>query len=87
MRRLAKKIGAIIMVMSMVLSVTAPFSLFVVSEAAGGQSHGTDRSRAVSEKDVNNTPPQDYVIPERTQAKAKEGLYNSYFLKDDLQTV
>ena len=36
MIRLAKKIGAIIMIISMVLSVAAPFSLFVVSEAARG---------------------------------------------------
>lgn len=35
MIRLAKKIGAIIMIISMVLSVTAPLSSFMVSQAAG----------------------------------------------------
>lgn len=35
MIRLAKKIGAIIMIISMVLSVAAPLSSFMVSQAAG----------------------------------------------------
>lgn len=49
--------------------------------------HGTDRSKVVTEDMVNNTPPADYTIPEGVVQEAKDGLYDKYFLKDDLQTV
>ena len=49
--------------------------------------HGTDRSKLVSKEEVNNTPPADYTIDSSTQAKAKDGVYSKYFLKEDIQTV
>ncbi len=48
--------------------------------------HGT-ATEWISEDMVNNTPPADYVVNEKTQGKAKDAKYNDFFLEDTLQTV
>ena len=53
---------------------------------ASAATHGT-MSGTVTENMVNNVPPADYQVNTATQAKAMEGLYNAFFLKDALQTV
>ena len=49
--------------------------------------HGVDRTKLYTEKDIDNSIPSDYVLNEDIQGKAKDGKYNDYFLKDDIQTV
>lgn len=53
---------------------------------ASAASHGTT-DKTITQDMVNNTPPADYAVNSATQAKAMEGLYNAFFLKDRLQTV
>ena len=48
--------------------------------------HGTT-DQVIKLSDCNNTPDPDYKINEAMQADAKDGIYDQYFLKDDLQTV
>lgn len=48
--------------------------------------HGT-ATEVITEDMLNLTPPADYEINPDMQADAKEGKYNAFFLKDDLQTV
>ena len=36
---------------------------------------------------VNNTPPADYVVNQKTQGKAEKGDYSAFFLEDEIQTV
>lgn len=48
--------------------------------------HGTT-DQVIKLSDCNNTPDPAYKINEAMQADAKDGIYDQYFLKDDLQTV
>ncbi len=48
--------------------------------------HGTTDKR-ITESMLANTPPSDYEIDKSIQGDAKDGVYNDYFLKDDVQTV
>ena len=48
--------------------------------------HGT-ALEWITEDMINNTPPADYVVNKATQGDAKDGAYNTYFLKDEIQTV
>ncbi len=48
--------------------------------------HGT-AAEWITEDMINNTPPADYVLNKATQGDAKDGGYNTYFLKDEIQTV
>ncbi len=73
-----KKLLSFALAMLIVSSLALP--------AAAAPTHGT-ADRLITEDMVNNTPPADYAINTATQGKAREGKYNSYFLKDALQTV
>ena len=48
--------------------------------------HGTV-DYTITEDMVNNAPPADYEINSQSQADAKDGLYNQFFLEDSIQTV
>lgn len=54
--------------------------------AANEITHGTSKTEVTADM-VDNTPPADYKINSATQADAKEGVYNKFFLKDALQEV
>lgn len=86
MGRIVKK-GLAILMACMVGLTGGSVPAVNAADNFGRPSHGTNRNEMVDEAALNNTPPTDYVIPEGTQAKAKEGRYDKYFLKDDLQTV
>lgn len=49
--------------------------------------HGTVRDRFVTKEELDQEIPSKYTINEKTQGDAKDGAYNEYFLKDDLQTI
>ncbi len=49
-------------------------------------SHGT-ADKDITEDMLNNTPPDDYQVDMSIQGDAKDGAYDDYFLKDDVQTV
>ncbi len=70
-------------ILALTLAVLICLSLGLPAAAA---THGTT-DKTITQDMVNNTPPKDYAINTATQAKAKEGKYNAYFLKDELQTV
>ncbi len=53
---------------------------------ASAADHGTT-DQTITEDMLNNTPPANYTVNSATQGKAREGVYNAFFLKDDLQTV
>lgn len=57
-----------------------------VAEAKG--SHGTV-SGIITEEQLKNTPPSpdEYSVNMGTQGSAKDGRYDAWFLKDDIQTV
>lgn len=48
--------------------------------------HGT-ANEWITEEQLQNTPPADYVINSETQGEAETGVYTDYFLKDSIQTV
>ena len=54
--------------------------------AAAGPTHGTD-DEWIPEELLDTHIPDTYRVNSATQADAKLGLYNAYFLKDRLQTV
>ena len=56
------------------------------AEAAGKITHGTSQTEITPDM-VNNIPPKDYHINASTQAAAREGVYNAFFLKEELQEV
>ena len=49
--------------------------------------HGLNRDTYVQKNQLKETIPDDYTINKDVQAPTKEGQYNSFFLKEDLQTV
>ncbi len=53
---------------------------------AAAPTHGTD-ANWVGEEALDTHVPESYVTDPATQADARAGLYNAYFLKDRLQTV
>lgn len=69
-------------VIASVLTAVLVISLLPVCAGA----HGTSSQVAVYDPE-KNTPPEDYVINQDTQGSAKNGEYDRYFLKEDLQTV
>lgn len=80
-----RKIGAGVMVLLIMISVI-PSELYDAAPAGNRITHGTS-STIITKDMLDNKPPADYVINEDTQGKAKDGEYNKYFLKEDLQTV
>lgn len=68
-----------------VLSLTLLLCLTMPASAASLK-HGTADS-FIKEDMLNNTPPKDYAINPKSQSGSISGGYNSYFLKDSLQTV
>ena len=68
------------MVAAMVMAV-AP-----LGNAAERITHGTSDAW-ITEDMLNNTPPSGYQINPATQADAREGTYNAFFLKEQLQEV
>lgn len=48
--------------------------------------HGTT-DKKITESMLTNTPAADYEIDKTIQGDAKDGRYNEYFLKEDIQTV
>ncbi len=69
-----------------VLGIILIVSAICALEVFAALPHGTSDKWIASDM-VNNNPPADYKINKKTQGKAKEGEYNKYFLKDDLQEV
>lgn len=67
-------------------SIILILSAICALEVFAALPHGTSDSWITSDM-VNNNPPADYKINKKTQGKAKDGEYNKYFLKDDLQEV
>lgn len=74
------KIAAVILAFALLSGLTMPVF------AAGRVTHGTSETEITADM-VDNTPPADYKINSATQADAKEGVYNAFFLKDALQEV
>ena len=70
------------MFMALVLLLGMTQSVF----AADWRNHGT-ADRQITQDMVNNTPPANYHINTATQADARNGVYNAFFLKDTLQEV
>lgn len=52
----------------------------------GKPSHGSSEIR-ITEDMLTNEIPADYKVNSKTQGKAKDGKYNSFFLKDSVQTI
>ena len=75
MKRVLACLLTLALVWSMVLPVTA-----------ARPTHGTD-DEWVTVEELTTQVPESYVVDPATQADAKDGLYNAYFLKDKLQTV
>ena len=51
--------------------------------------HGTDRTKVVTEEELNTTLPSpgEYTVDEKIYGKAEDGTYTDYFWKDKIQTV
>lgn len=82
----AKRLLAAALTGAMLVTSAVP----VLADTAGSGvklDHGTVRDQVITEDMVNNTPPADYTIPDGLVQDAKDGLYDKYFLKDELQTV
>jgi spore coat protein CotH len=86
MKRARKLICMTVISALLVTTVTTAVPMGT-SQAATVTNHGTDRTKLITEDELSNTPPADYKINQETQGKAKDGLYDQYFLKEDLQTV
>lgn len=74
-----RTIIASILLISLLLSAALPAS-------AANPTHGTT-NEWITEDMLINTVPSTYHINQATQGDARYGKYNSYFLKDALQTV
>lgn len=74
-----KKILAYLLTVVLVWSFAQPV-------LAARPTHGTDDDW-VTEDELTTQVPESYAVDPATQADAKDGLYNAYFLKDKLQTV
>ena len=80
MRGFVWRMGAWMLVICLILGIGMP------AQAADKITHGTT-DQVITADMVGNTPPSDYRINRATQADASQGLYNAYFLEDDLQEV
>lgn len=80
----AKRILAAVLAAVMLVASAAPET---ITAAKNVTNHGTDRTQLITKDMVNNSPPSDYKIPDGLVQDAKDGLYNKYFLKEDIQTV
>lgn len=87
MRKFKGTLAAVMLAGTMALSALAPTLPETVNAATTLTNHGTDRTVIVTESMVNNTPDPNYQVDLNKQRDAKEGEYNKFFLKDDLQTV
>ena len=76
---MTKRILSAVAALTLMLSAALPIS-------ADRITHGTT-NQWIQENMVRNTPPQDYTINQATQADAKDGKYNAYFLDTQLQEV
>ncbi len=93
--RTGKKLCSLILAAAMMstLAITVPPAKESRAEGSGlnksvlNLSHGRNRSRLVTESDLKNDPPADYVIPDGLVQDAKDGMYKKYFPKDSIQTV
>ena len=74
-----KKIFGIVMTCILLVGLATPIT-------AANITHGT-ADQLITEDMLNNTPPADYAIGSATQADAREGKYNAWFPKDQLQEV
>ncbi len=68
------------------LSILMILSVLWVTVTYGAPTHGTAEN-FISIQDVNNTVPESYSINSETQGIARDGKYNQYFLKEDIQDV
>lgn len=85
-RKWRRSFLSVVLVLSLVTgSVAVPPSAIAVQ--AKGQ-HGT-AAEPVTKKELKDTPPspEEYDVNMSMQREAREGAYNAYFLKDDIQTV
>lgn len=75
---------SVVLVMSLLVGSLSHCAIVVQAQ---GQ-HGT-ASDTITKKELKNTPPspEEYAVNMSMQRDAKEGVYNAYFLKDDIQTV
>ena len=75
---------SVVLAMALVLGSV---SVSAIEAQAQGQ-HGP-AGETINKKDLKNTPPssEEYDVDMSMQKEAKEGAYNAYFLKDDIQTV
>lgn len=71
---------------SLVLGCVSPSAMAAQVQVQG--QHGT-ASETITKKDLKDIPPspEEYAVDMSMQRDAKEGAYNAYFLKDDIQTV
>lgn len=67
------------------LALAVVWSLCLPALAAK-PTHGTGNDW-IDEEDLTTQVPEGYVVDPSTQGDAKDGQYNAYFLKDQLQTV
>ncbi len=85
MRREGRWILMVALVGSIALQTL--FSKEFVAEARDGKpTHGSSSSW-ITEEQLTENVEEGYQINKVTQGDAKDGLYNAYFLKDDIQTI
>ncbi len=73
--------------MSMVLiGITLTSNETVLGADTAPRRHGTAENTITTDM-LKETIPSDYVINRETQGKGRDGKYNSFFLKDSVQTV
>lgn len=81
-----KKLLSVVLVLSLTTGSVAALPSALVVKAKG--QHGT-AAEPVTKKELKDTPPspEEYNVNMGMQREAKDGAYNAYFLKDDIQTV
>ncbi len=87
-KRVNKGLATVLISLILLGTVWVEPSMAARGDNEGGNriTHGTV-TEWISEDEVNNTPPKDYAVNEKTQGKAKDGKYNDFFLEDTIQTV
>lgn len=73
---------ALVLVVALVTGTALPPA--IVADAQGN--HGTI-SGTITKDQMKDTPPVSYTVNMGMQRDAKDGAYDAYFLKDDIQTV
>ncbi len=81
-----KRLLSVVLVLSLATGSVAALPSALVVKAKG--QHGT-AAEPVTKKELKDTPPspEEYNVNMGMQREAKDGAYNAYFLKDDIQTV